>query len=177
MSKWIIMPSAGTPKASSLRNYLLLLLILREVLQRKGIDCRTAARFRQENELSRLSGLPASRFINKIRQVEHHRSHIVSAFFASPSLIKQPAFLLTARVILPQPWSAFGAAVMIIKILDSVDFRIPSVSFILLLHNCWASRIMAMSIKWWAWRLMEKESILINWADVVKLTDDVACSN
>jgi carbamoyltransferase len=37
-----------------------------------------------ENELASLSGLPASHFKNKIRQVEHHRSHLASAFFASP---------------------------------------------------------------------------------------------
>lgn len=37
-----------------------------------------------EKELSRLSGLPEKSFINKIKQVEHHRSHIASAFFASP---------------------------------------------------------------------------------------------
>lgn len=37
-----------------------------------------------DQELSRLSGLPATAFSNKIRQVEHHRSHIASAFFASP---------------------------------------------------------------------------------------------
>ncbi len=41
-------------------------------------------------ELSRLSGLsaghsvPAKNFTAKIKQVEHHRSHIASAFFASP---------------------------------------------------------------------------------------------
>lgn len=37
-----------------------------------------------ENELSRLSALPAKTFIGKIKNVEHHRSHIASAFFASP---------------------------------------------------------------------------------------------
>lgn len=37
-----------------------------------------------EQELSRLSGLPARSFTGKIHQVEHHRSHIASAFFASP---------------------------------------------------------------------------------------------
>lgn len=37
-----------------------------------------------ENELASLSGLPASFFKNKIRQIEHHRSHLASAFFASP---------------------------------------------------------------------------------------------
>ena len=37
-----------------------------------------------DQELSRVSGLPASAFTGKIQQVEHHRSHIASAFFASP---------------------------------------------------------------------------------------------
>ncbi len=37
-----------------------------------------------ENELAVLSGLPATFFAPKIKQVEHHRSHIASAFFASP---------------------------------------------------------------------------------------------
>ncbi|MGN6530148.1 MAG: carbamoyltransferase family protein [Ginsengibacter sp.] len=37
-----------------------------------------------ENELAGISGLAASHFQTKIKQVEHHRSHIASAFFASP---------------------------------------------------------------------------------------------
>ncbi|MEO6357910.1 MAG: carbamoyltransferase N-terminal domain-containing protein, partial [Ferruginibacter sp.] len=37
-----------------------------------------------ETELAIISGLPATFFTGKIRQVEHHRSHIASAFFASP---------------------------------------------------------------------------------------------
>ncbi len=37
-----------------------------------------------EKELSDISGLPESAFNGKIQQVEHHRSHIASAFFASP---------------------------------------------------------------------------------------------
>jgi carbamoyltransferase len=37
-----------------------------------------------ENELAGISGLPESHFKSKIKQVEHHRSHIASAFFASP---------------------------------------------------------------------------------------------
>ena len=37
-----------------------------------------------ENELASLSGLSASHFKNRIWQVEHHRSHLASAFFASP---------------------------------------------------------------------------------------------
>ena len=35
-----------------------------------------------EKELSLVSGLPEEKFIYKIKQVEHHRSHIASAFFA-----------------------------------------------------------------------------------------------
>ena len=37
-----------------------------------------------ENELAHISGLPSHIFSGKIKQVEHHRSHIASAFFASP---------------------------------------------------------------------------------------------
>jgi len=37
-----------------------------------------------ENELATLSGLNPSFFKNKINQIEHHRSHLASAFFASP---------------------------------------------------------------------------------------------
>lgn len=37
-----------------------------------------------EDELARLSGLSAEKFKNKIHNIEHHRSHIASAFFASP---------------------------------------------------------------------------------------------
>lgn len=37
-----------------------------------------------ENELAEISGLSPAIFHHKIRQVEHHRSHLASAFFASP---------------------------------------------------------------------------------------------
>ena len=37
-----------------------------------------------ENELSAISGLPVVNFKKKIHQIEHHRSHLASAFFASP---------------------------------------------------------------------------------------------
>ncbi|MDN3655851.1 carbamoyltransferase C-terminal domain-containing protein [Ferruginibacter paludis] len=37
-----------------------------------------------ETELALISGKPKAFFTGKIRQVEHHRSHIASAFFASP---------------------------------------------------------------------------------------------
>ena len=37
-----------------------------------------------DNELSRISGLEEKEFRGKIKNIEHHRSHIASAFFASP---------------------------------------------------------------------------------------------
>ena len=37
-----------------------------------------------EAELSAISGLPAGQFAHKVINVEHHRSHLASAFFASP---------------------------------------------------------------------------------------------
>ncbi len=37
-----------------------------------------------ENELSFISKLPSRYYKNKIQQIEHHRSHLASAFFASP---------------------------------------------------------------------------------------------
>jgi carbamoyltransferase len=37
-----------------------------------------------EKELSALSGLPENYFDGKVINVEHHRSHLASAFFASP---------------------------------------------------------------------------------------------
>lgn len=37
-----------------------------------------------EKELSVLSGLSESSFAGKVRNIEHHRSHLASAFFASP---------------------------------------------------------------------------------------------
>ncbi len=37
-----------------------------------------------ENELALLSGLPSIFYKNKIHNIEHHRSHLASAFFASP---------------------------------------------------------------------------------------------
>lgn len=37
-----------------------------------------------EEELALISGLPASKFAGKVKNIEHHRSHLASAFFASP---------------------------------------------------------------------------------------------
>ena len=36
-----------------------------------------------ESELAKISGLPVATFIGKVKQIEHHRSHIASAFYAS----------------------------------------------------------------------------------------------
>ena len=71
-------------------------------------------------ELSVISGKPASFFTKKVVQVEHHRSHIASAFFASP--FKESALLSIDG-------SGDFSTTMIgvgndnnITILDSVDF-------------------------------------------------------
>lgn len=71
-------------------------------------------------ELSRVSGLPKHTFKGKIRQVEHHRSHIASAFYASG---------FEEAACLSIDGSGDFSTTMIgvgkgneIKILDSVDF-------------------------------------------------------
>lgn len=73
-----------------------------------------------EKELARISGLAPEKFIHKIKQVEHHRSHIASAFFASP---------FDKAACLSIDGSGDFTTTMIgtgngntIKILDSVDF-------------------------------------------------------
>ena len=73
-----------------------------------------------ENELGRISGLPAERFKKKIHNIEHHRSHIASAFFASP--------FDTAACLSIDGSGDFSTAMTgvatgnHIEILDSVDF-------------------------------------------------------
>ena len=52
------------------------------VIADRFLNSRKAASI--EDELARLSGLPAKNFVGKIHNIEHHRSHIASAFFASP---------------------------------------------------------------------------------------------
>lgn len=37
-----------------------------------------------EEELAAISGLPSDHFAGKVKNIEHHRSHLASAFFASP---------------------------------------------------------------------------------------------
>ncbi len=73
-----------------------------------------------DNELAKISGLAAEAFKGKIFQVEHHRSHLASAFFASPF---QEAALLSID------GSGDFTTTMIgtgnnnnITVLDSIDF-------------------------------------------------------
>ncbi len=73
-----------------------------------------------DKELAAISGLPATAFKNKICQVEHHRSHLASAFFASP---------FNEAALLSIDGSGDFTTTMIgigsgnnIRVLDSVDF-------------------------------------------------------
>ncbi len=71
-------------------------------------------------ELSRLSGLPASTFSGKIKNVEHHRSHIASAFFASP-FEKAACLTIDGSGDFTTTMTAIGEGNSI-TVLDSVDF-------------------------------------------------------
>ena len=71
-------------------------------------------------ELSRLSGLPANNFAGKIQQVEHHRSHIASAFFASP-FDKAACLTIDGSGDFTTTMTAIGSGNNI-EVLDSVDF-------------------------------------------------------
>ncbi len=53
-----------------------------EVVQDRWSNSRKAASV--DEELATLSGLPAASFRGKLVNVEHHRSHLASAFYASP---------------------------------------------------------------------------------------------
>ena len=71
-------------------------------------------------ELSKISGLPIDFFKNKIHQIEHHRSHLASAFFASP---------FNEAALLSIDGSGDFTTTMIgigkgnnIEVLDSIDF-------------------------------------------------------
>jgi carbamoyltransferase len=73
-----------------------------------------------EVELAQLSNLPPSAFKNKIHQVEHHRSHIASAFFASP--FKEAACVsIDGSGDFTTTMTAIGKG-NDLTILDSVDF-------------------------------------------------------
>ena len=73
-----------------------------------------------EHELSRISGLPANLFARKIKQVEHHRSHIASAFFASP-FEKAACLSIDGSGDFTSTMTGIGDGNNI-EILDSVDF-------------------------------------------------------
>ena len=72
------------------------------------------------DELAKISGLNANAFTSKISQVEHHRSHIASAFFASP--FEEAACLsIDGSGDFSTTMTAVGNGNNI-KIIDSVDF-------------------------------------------------------
>lgn len=73
-----------------------------------------------EKELSQISGLSTEDFLHKIKHVEHHRSHLASAYFASPfseaaclSIDGSGDFTTTMTGV---------ATDNTIKVLDSLDF-------------------------------------------------------
>ena len=53
-----------------------------KVVRDRVLNSKKIARL--DEKLAEISGLPAKTFESKIVNVEHHRSHIASAFFASP---------------------------------------------------------------------------------------------
>ena len=71
-------------------------------------------------ELARLSALPANTFTGKIKNVEHHRSHIASAFFASP-FDKAACLTIDGSGDFTTTMTAIGEG-NTITVLDSVDF-------------------------------------------------------
>ncbi|MEO8820141.1 MAG: carbamoyltransferase C-terminal domain-containing protein [Ginsengibacter sp.] len=73
-----------------------------------------------ENELAEISGLSADIFKNKIKQVEHHRSHIASAFFASP-FEEAACISIDGSGDFTTTMTAIGKGNHI-EVLDSVDF-------------------------------------------------------
>lgn len=73
-----------------------------------------------ENDLAGISGLSADIFKNKIKQVEHHRSHIASAFFASP-FEEAACISIDGSGDFTTTMTAIGKGNHI-EVLDSVDF-------------------------------------------------------
>lgn len=73
-----------------------------------------------DEELSRISGLPVNSFSGKIKNIEHHRSHIASAFFASP-FEKAACLSIDGSGDFSTTMTAVGAGNSI-TVLDSVDF-------------------------------------------------------
>jgi carbamoyltransferase len=71
-------------------------------------------------ELAQISGLTADKFAGKIKNVEHHRSHIASAFFASP-FNKAACLTIDGSGDFTTTMTAIGEGNNI-TLLDSVDF-------------------------------------------------------
>lgn len=73
-----------------------------------------------EKELANCSGLPESVFAGKVRNIEHHRSHLASAFFASP--FEEAACLsIDGSGDFSTTMTGIGKGNQI-EILDSIDF-------------------------------------------------------
>lgn len=72
------------------------------------------------SELEQMSGLSAEHFSSKIMQVEHHRSHIASAFFASP-FTEAACISIDGSGDFTTTMTAIGKGNQI-EILDSIDF-------------------------------------------------------
>jgi carbamoyltransferase len=73
-----------------------------------------------QDELAILSGLPASQFEPKIKNIEHHRSHLASAFFASP-YEEAACISIDGSGDFSTTMTAIGKGNNI-QVLDSVDF-------------------------------------------------------
>ena len=73
-----------------------------------------------ENELALISGLPVAAFKGKTRMVEHHRSHLASAFFASP-FEEAACISIDGSGDFTTTMTAIGKGNEI-KVLDSIDF-------------------------------------------------------
>ncbi|MEO6669119.1 MAG: carbamoyltransferase C-terminal domain-containing protein [Ferruginibacter sp.] len=73
-----------------------------------------------QDELSKISGLPDSAFINKIKNIEHHRSHLASAFFASP-FTDAACLSIDGSGDFSTTMTAIGKANQL-EVLDSIDF-------------------------------------------------------
>ena len=73
-----------------------------------------------ESQLALISGLPETLFKNKISQTEHHRSHLASAFFASP-FEEAACVSIDGSGDFTTTMTAVGTGNEI-EVLDSVDF-------------------------------------------------------
>lgn len=72
------------------------------------------------DELANISGQPSADFKNKVRHVEHHRSHLASAFFASP-FDEAACLSIDGSGDFTTTMTAVGKG-NTLEVLDSVDF-------------------------------------------------------